>query len=651
VASNDFNSYKTQTDNAISQRVTSSTFSSYQAQTDSAIQQRVTKEDFLNSAVGANLLTGTKNFSGNWNYIDSWDSSDNWVDPNGNTAFKRTSAWNGLSQPYVVSKDKTYTFSAYYYWSSGSAAYFYPNTSVSGAAQVAQSSYAYVKRTSAWELFTYTFTAVADGEFWGKFELTRDGTLHVGSYKLERGSNATPWCPAASEIANYSQIQQLDNNINLRVQKNDVINQINVSSESILIAGNKVHITGSTTIDNAVIKSAMIDSISADKITAGTLNAANVNVINLNANNISSGTLSGDYISGGTITGVSFHQTSSKHGTWIDQNGIHDYDGSGNNAWIKQGILQVYDNANQGFFMDAGSIKLTSLSNFQTNATDMYGSIERNYNLFDSSTYGMDVIGSNGLVMRTNNALGIKLSSSAMLASSIVGSFIGLSNNGKGVIGLQKSIQLFAGSSYNDNGLTVKPLFYLGTNAWQGEGVDDGSNAYLAGAGITLDAAGSITLSIGHNKRIYWGTNHQDSTDGHSFFTTNSSGYWFWGGDTSSMKQIHVQSVSQTSLLSLKTNLSKLDGATALSALIGTDIYNYNYKSDLKNGISKTYATAVIDDVNDKPQYHIPYDFISADGTGRDDGTILGYAVAAIQELNSKITSLETEIKQLKGAA
>jgi hypothetical protein len=361
VASTDFNSYKTQTDNALSQRVTSSTFSSYQTQTDSAIQQRVTsatynaeittlsnqinskvsQEDFLNSAVGANLLTGTKAFSGNWNNIGNWDSSDNWVDPNGNTAFKRTSAWNGLSQPYVVSKGKTYTFSAYYDWTSGDSAYFYPNSNVSGAAQVAQSSVPDLLMSNAWELFTYTFTAAADGEFWGRFELTGDGVLHVGSYKLEHGSNATPWCPAASEIADYSQIQQLSDNINLRVVKNDVINQINISTESILIGGSKVHITGQTTIDNAVIKSAMVDTLSADKVTFGTLNAANVNVINLNADNISSGTLSGDYISGGTITGVSFHQTSSGMDTWIDGNGIHNYDGSNNSTWIKNGNLEI----------------------------------------------------------------------------------------------------------------------------------------------------------------------------------------------------------------------------------------------------------------------------------------------------------------------
>lgn len=93
--------------------------------------------------------------------------------------------------------------------------------------------------------------------------------------------------------ANGSQITQMKADINLRVKAGDVVNQINISPESILIAGQKVHITGQTSIDNAVIKDAMIANVTADKITAGTLNAANVNVINLNANNITAGTIRG----------------------------------------------------------------------------------------------------------------------------------------------------------------------------------------------------------------------------------------------------------------------------------------------------------------------------------------------------------------------
>ncbi len=59
------------------------------------------------------------------------------------------------------------------------------------------------------------------------------------------------------------------------------------------IIGEKLHITGTTLIDNVAIKSGAIAGLSADKITAGTINAATVNLINLNANNISTGTIIG----------------------------------------------------------------------------------------------------------------------------------------------------------------------------------------------------------------------------------------------------------------------------------------------------------------------------------------------------------------------
>lgn len=72
-----------------------------------------------------------------------------------------------------------------------------------------------------------------------------------------------------------SDIIQLSNSISLAVQKNDVINQINVSTEGILIAGEKVHITGTTLIDDAIITTAMIKELDASVITTGTL-AANL---------------------------------------------------------------------------------------------------------------------------------------------------------------------------------------------------------------------------------------------------------------------------------------------------------------------------------------------------------------------------------------
>lgn len=74
----------------------------------------------------------------------------------------------------------------------------------------------------------------------------------------------------ADGAKNYSALVQLQDDINLRVKKGDVINQINVSDESILIDGKKVHITGDTVFDNNVIAKGMIQAgaVTADKLAA-----------------------------------------------------------------------------------------------------------------------------------------------------------------------------------------------------------------------------------------------------------------------------------------------------------------------------------------------------------------------------------------------
>lgn len=98
--------------------------------------------------------------------------------------------------------------------------------------------------------------------------------------------------------ADKSQITQLQDQINLRVEKNDVINQINVSTEGIIIDGAKVQITGKTYIEDAVIKDAMIADLSASKLTAGVIDASKINVTNIDASQIKAGTIQGIEISG-----------------------------------------------------------------------------------------------------------------------------------------------------------------------------------------------------------------------------------------------------------------------------------------------------------------------------------------------------------------
>ncbi|WP_278972269.1 hypothetical protein [Mobiluncus mulieris] len=49
----------------------------------------------------------------------------------------------------------------------------------------------------------------------------------------------------------------------------EVINRINISPESVLINGARIHITGQTTIGNGIVGTAKIAYIDAGKITTG----------------------------------------------------------------------------------------------------------------------------------------------------------------------------------------------------------------------------------------------------------------------------------------------------------------------------------------------------------------------------------------------
>ena len=112
-------------------------------------------------------------------------------------------------------------------------------------------------------------------------------------FQLEKGSQATPYVPYITDTKEtQSQITQLSNNINARVQKGDVITQINLEAETgtAYIGGKAVILDGDTTVTGTFrVDNANITSVDAGKMTTGTLDAAQVSVINLSANSIVGG--------------------------------------------------------------------------------------------------------------------------------------------------------------------------------------------------------------------------------------------------------------------------------------------------------------------------------------------------------------------------
>lgn len=350
----------------------------------------------------------------------------------------------------------------------------------------------------------------------GTWDGSATGHLTINDYKLERGNKATDWTPAPEDMAtevqfsqlqltvngiqgtvqnkadqsqitqladqitsvvgdvsaNSSQITQMKADINLRVQKGDVVNQINISPEGILIDGQKVHITGQTTIDNAVIKDAMIADIKADKITAGTLNAANVNVINLNANNITTGTIRGANLSLNLNTGEVLFQKGSIKST------------NGNlNIDINDGSMAVL-NGQDGFYFKNGKLSLSSdWAGNNLFGESNFGSIEYSHSLFGSS--GMLVRGNGGLLLGTNKY------KENVFVSKVVES--GISITPKGVsLQSEGTVSILAGTKTTDFPIYSPPFILVGTD---GDGTGVGNRIKIYAEYVHIPSAYRKTAS------------------------------------------------------------------------------------------------------------------------------------------------------------
>ena len=103
---------------------------------------------------------------------------------------------------------------------------------------------------------------------------------------------------------NYSSISMLQDDILLAVKKDGVINAINISTEEIVIDGNKVHITGDTVFDNNVIVGGMIaaDSIALKHLKANSVSSAKIQADAITADKIAAGAVTADKIEAGAIT-------------------------------------------------------------------------------------------------------------------------------------------------------------------------------------------------------------------------------------------------------------------------------------------------------------------------------------------------------------
>ena len=121
-----------------------------------------------------------------------------------------------------------------------------------------------------------------------------------------------------------SALTQTSNNLSASIAKNSkILSSAGLVNENAYINANRIALNGKVLMSNATINDAFIGNVSENKITTGTLNAAKVNLINVNASNISTGTLNGIKI---TSTGKDPSGTSSTtniQSGYIDTNVIN----------------------------------------------------------------------------------------------------------------------------------------------------------------------------------------------------------------------------------------------------------------------------------------------------------------------------------------
>lgn len=311
------------------------------------------------------------------------------------------------------------------------------------------------------------------------------GKVYVRKVKLEAGNKATSWSPAPEDdMAAITAVRnELNTAINLRVQKNELLSQINMQAGRTLIQSNKIYLDAESVVfsGKAFIPSAAIASLSADKINGGTINGRTVNVTNLNANNITSGTINGQNLSMNLDTGVVDFQKGRIRST----TGTLDID-------IDRGTLQISNNSGEGIFASYGRLEFSSKTNWGGNLPPQYGKIYRTVDFLTGVAEGITIEGSEGVEIKTSNYNGW---GAPTLSGTPNGVGLTMANNGKVIFESGGPLRLIAGDSNN----ITRPSISIGTNTWTDRGSDNerGQNVSIVGNGVYICPTGETMIGDG----------------------------------------------------------------------------------------------------------------------------------------------------------
>ena len=426
---------------------------------------------------------------------------------------------------------------------------------------------------------------------------------------LNQGTTAAAYIPDITTNADlehaYSAILQTQDQITLRVEKNGIINAINVTPEKIKISGNKLHITADTYIDNEIVKNSMIENLSADKLTAGTINADIIQVIHLNANNITTGTINGSNLSINLNTGNVEFQKGRIHSSdnAIDINinskymSVADKD---NRILISGGEIQMI----QPQFFDRQTSPYVRISNAQAGAS--WGG---------ATFWGRDYF------VVTNGANDGSIFSSPLGEEKFAGISGGHSTSGWQVTkigGAERGVIISGGREYNNGYISYSPFIRVGDPGHAGTG--------LHGKNITVMA-----------DYIYLNSPHSTSHGANAYLAPDGA------------------LVPSNSAAKYKTDIVRTFETQLGDKLLEVPVAHWKDKEEVLTKTldpdaktPETYFGMIADDLDDAGLNElVEYD---------DKGSVRGIQydrvalalIPLIRNYRDRITELETEVKEMK---
>ncbi|WKF79552.1 phage tail protein [Lactiplantibacillus plantarum] len=613
VATSDFSAYQATTAKEISSKVESSDFQTYQTQTKDMIASKVSKSDANN----ANLIPYSSNFTTpltGWTLMN-WGATDRKLLVTTHTFYQNgtgallylNTAQNGTaaagSNRFPLSPNTTYTFQFKAFASSnvvGANVYLLTRTygSTNDYDIVHGLFTNLVTSPSHIDQYTVTFTTGAnDNE--GYIRVDNIGSNNSASsglffteLKLELGGVATPYVYGGQD----SMISQMSDDINLRVTKDGLIDQINIQAGNTLISS-----SGQLTL-------------AADTIYFDTKKP----VIIPNANITD------------TLNGKTFH----------DGDIINDANNTSN---FYPFTIEPTGKASTTLFNSMDALR-TEMSG--GGLRTMYRAINSSgsqYEAYDGNFSG-DIISLNS---GFTNGKDMSFSQSVS-GNQLTGQVVLSPLNGIHLWGSTQSIH-FSGLQMNGTGISFNSYGNIiadqASTWWR---VTNFSGSDIANFGT--DTAGSNVIQF--NRELDIGNFHINT--GHTFTSADNGDIHFakGGGGAANIYAgaVNYTSLVKSSLLSVKKDVQKADTAYWAQLVNSIDLATYQYKTD--DNTSHLRLSSIVDDVNVTKQWQLPDVFISRDENGKlngvDDSVLLNATLATVQEQQKQIDQLNGHNMELE---